>query len=122
MGAGGSQEAEFDLVAGVPAGTYHFVLDSIIIRSVDVTFDLVWRRGTTDTTLATWQKHFEPLPGSFDAQPYEVDMTAPAITFQAGDQLVFRFTGANTSSAEAYIPNGDGALSEGRIPNITLPK
>lgn len=122
MGAGGSQEAEFDLVASVPAGTYHFVLDSIIIRSVDVTFDLVWRRGTTDMPLASWDKHFEPLPGSFDAQPYEVDMAAPAITFAAGDQLVFRYTGANTSSAEAYIPNGDGALSNGRIPNITLPK
>ena len=122
MGAGGSQEAEFDLVASVPAGTYHFVLDSIIIRSVDVTFDLVWRRGTTDMPLASWQKHFEPLPGSFDAQPYEVDMTVPAIDFKAGDQLVFRFTGANTSSSEAYIPNGDGSLSHGRIPNITLPK
>jgi hypothetical protein len=122
VGAGGSQEAEFDLVASVPAGTYHFVLDSIIIRSVDVTFDLVWRRGTTDMPLASWDKHFDPLPGSFDAQPYEVDMTAPAINFVAGDQLVFRFTGANTSSAEAYIPNGDGSLSHGRIPNITLPK
>lgn len=122
MGAGGSQEAEFHLVASVPAGTYHFVLDSIIIRSVDVTFDLVWRRGTTDMPLASWDKHFEPLPGSFDAQPYEVDMTAPAINFVAGDQLVFRYTGANTSSAEAYIPNGDGSLSHGRIPNITLPK
>lgn len=122
MGAGGSQEAEFSLVASVPAGTYHFVLDSIIIRSVDVTFDLVWRRGATDMPLATWQKHFDPLPGSFDAQPYEVDMTAPAIDFAAGDQLVFRYSGANTSSAEAYIPNGDGTLSHGRIPNITLPK
>jgi hypothetical protein len=122
VGAGGSQEAEFDLVASVPAGTYHFVLDSIIIRSVDVTFDLVWRRGATDMPLATWQKHFEPLPASFDAQAYEVDMTAPAIELQAGDQLVFRYSGANTTSSEAYIPNGDGSLSHGRIPNITLPK
>jgi hypothetical protein len=122
VGAGGSQEAEFDLVASVPAGTYHFVLDSIIIRPVDVTFDLLWRRGTTDMPLASWEKHFDPLPGSFDAQPYEVDMTAPAIKFAAGDQLVFRFSGANTSASEAYIPNGDGSLSHGRIPNITLPK
>lgn len=122
MGAGGSQEAEFDLVASVPAGTYHFVLDSIIIAPVDVTFDLVWRRGSTDMPLASWQKHFERLPGSFDAQPYEVDMTAPAIKFVDGDQLVFRFSGANTSSAEAYIPNGDGSMAHGRIPNITLPK
>lgn len=122
MGAGGSQEAEYGLKASVPAGTYHFVLDSVIIRGVDVTFDLLWRRGTTDTTLATWQQHFEPLAGSFDAQPYEVDMPAQAIDFVAGDQLVFRYTGANTTSSEAYIPNGDGKLSHGRIPNITLPK
>ena len=72
--------------------------------------------------LATWQKHFEPLPGSFAAQPYEVDMPAPAIMFTGSDQLVFRYSGANTTSAEAYIPNGDGSMSDGRIPNITLPK
>lgn len=123
MGAGGSQEAAYDLKASVPAGTYHFVLDSIIIRGVDVTFDLIWRRDTTDTTLATWMQHFEPLPGaSFDAQPYEVDMPAVAIDFVAGDKLVFRYSGANTTSAEAYIPNGDGELANGRIPNITLPQ
>ena len=98
------------------------MLDSIIISKVDVTFELLWRRGTTDMTLATWQKHFDPLPASFDAQAYEVDMTAPAIDFQPGDQLVFRFSGANTTSMEAYIPNGDGAMAHGRIPNITLPK
>ena len=67
-------------------------------------------------------QHFEPLPGAaFDAQPYEVDMMGPAIDFVAGDRLVFRYTGANTTSAEAWIPNGDGALAHGRIPNITLP-
>lgn len=98
------------------------MLDSIIISRVDVTFELLLRRGTTDTTLATWQKQFEPLPGSFDAQKYEVDMTAPAIDFQPGDQLVFRYSGANTTSMEAYIPNGDGSMAKGRIPNITLPK
>lgn len=122
MGAGGSQEAAYGLKASVPAGTYHFVLDSVIIRGVDVTFDLIWRRDTTDTTLATWQQHFEPLAASFDAQAYEVDMPGQAIDFVVGDQLVFRYTGANTTSSEAYIPNGDGALSHGRIPHFTLPK
>jgi hypothetical protein len=122
VGAGGSQEAEYSLKAGVPAGTYHFVLDSIIIRPVDVTFDLIWRRGTTDMVLATWMQHFDPLPGSFDAQPYEIDQTGTAIDFAAGDQLIFRYSAANTSSSEAYVPNGDGHLSHGRIPNITLPK
>ena len=90
MGPGGSQEAEYALKADVPAGTYTVVCDAVIIRAVDVTFDLVWRRGATDTTLATWTQHFEPLAGGgFDAQ--------------------------------AFIPNGDGALANGRIPNITLP-
>ncbi|HTL36005.1 MAG TPA: hypothetical protein VL326_22900 [Kofleriaceae bacterium] len=122
MGAGGSQEAEYALKESVPAGTYHFVLDSIIIKPVDVTFDLFVRRGTTDTMLATWMQHFDPIPASFDAQAYELDRTAPAIDFMAGDQLIFRYSGANTTSSEAYIPNGDGSLSKGRIPHFTLPK
>ena len=122
MGAGGSYDAAYTLKESVKAGTYHLVLDAIIIKPVDVTFDLIWRRGTTDMPLASWMKHFDPLSGSFDAQPYEVDMSAPAVDFEPGDQLVFRYTGANTTSSEAYIPNGDGSLSNGRIPNITLPK
>lgn len=122
MGPGGSQEAEYTLKADVPAGTYTVVCDAVVIRAVDVTFDLVWRRGATDTTLATWTQHFEPLPGgAFDAQAYEVEQDAPAIDWQSGDQLVFRYSGANTTSAQAFIPNGDGSLANGRIPNITLP-
>jgi hypothetical protein len=121
VGAGGSQEAEYGLKASVPAGTYHFVLDSIIIRSVDVTFDLLVRRGTTDTTLVTWMQHFDPVPGGFDAQAYELDQDCAAIDFAAGDELIFRYSGANTTSSEAYIPNGDGNLSHGRIPHFTLP-
>jgi hypothetical protein len=35
---------------------------------------------------------------------------------------VFRYSASNTIQAEAWIPNGDGKLSNGRIPNITLPK
>lgn len=123
MGTGGSREAPYKLKADVPAGTYHCIIDAIIIRSVDVTFDLIHRRGDTDTTLATWMDHFEPLGGaSFDAQPYERDVDAPAIDFASGDELVFRYTGANSISAEAFIPNGDGASTNGRIPSFTLPR
>lgn len=123
MGAGGSQEAEYELKASVPAGAYHCIIDSIIIKPVDVTFDLIWRRGNTDMVLATWQQHFEPLPdGGFDAQAYELDVQAPAIQYKPGDRLVFRYAAENTIMAEAYIPNGDGTLSNGRIPNFTLPK
>lgn len=123
MGPGGSQEAPYALKASVPAGTYHVVCDAIIIRPVDVTFDLIWRRGGTDTPLATWSQHFDPLPGgSFKAQAYEIDQAAPAIEFQSGDQFIFRYAGANTTSQQAFIPNGDGATADGRIPNITLPQ
>ena len=122
MGAGGSQDAPFDLRASVPGGTYHLVLDAVIIASVDVTFDLIWRRGATDTVLVEWNDHYDPLPGgNYNAQAFEYDEPGVAIDFQAGDQLVFRYTGANTVSSEAYIPNGDGVNSNGRIPNITLP-
>ncbi len=106
----------------MPAGAYHCVIDAIIITPVDVTFDLIWRRGSVDMTLATWDEHFEPLPGSFDAQAYELDVPAPAIDFVDGDKLVFRYTGSANSMPNAWIPNGDGVTANGRIPNITLPK
>jgi hypothetical protein len=123
VGAGGSsQEAAYALKAPVAAGTYHLVLDSIIIKPVDVTFDLIWRQGATDISLATWTQHFDPLPGaSYDAQSYEIDEPCGAINAKPGDELVFRYTGANTTSQEAYIPNGDGPHANGRIPHIELP-
>ncbi len=124
MGSGGPQEAEYTLKASVPAGTYHVICDAVIVRSVDMTFDLLWRHATEDTTLATWQQHFEPLPGGvYDAQAYELDVPSTvAIDFHKGDQFIFRMTGMNTTSTQAFIPNGDGAITHGRIPNITLPK
>jgi hypothetical protein len=123
VGSGGSQDAEFDLRASVPAGTYHVECDAVITASIDVTFTLIWRRGAIDTQLVQWTKHWDKLPSGVDAQAYEVDMAAGAIDFQAGDQLVFRYAGANApSSAEAFIPNGDGVISHGRIPSITLPR
>jgi hypothetical protein len=122
VGPGGSQEATYSLQAGIPAGTYHFVLDCVVTAQVDVTFDLVHRRGGDDTTLSTWTAHYNPLgAGRYDAQPFEYDQDAPAVDFKSGDLIVFRYTGSNTTSNEAYIPNGDGALTSGRIPNITLP-
>ena len=123
MGPGGSQEAEWALKADVPAGNYHLICDGIIIRAIDVTFDLVLRHEGTDTTLATAMQHFEPLAGGvFRAQPCEIDLDAPAIDFMPGDQLIFRYSGANSTSMNGYIPNGDGATADGRIPNITLPR
>lgn len=124
MGPGGSQDAEFTLITSVPAGTYHVECDAVITASVDVTFSLIWRHAdhSADTVLATWMKHWDPAPSGFDAQPYEIDEPAPAIDAKPGDQFVFRYAGANTTSTEAFIPNGDGAHSNGRIPAITLPQ
>ena len=123
MGPGGSLDAAFNLLDSVPAGTYHVICDAIIIRSIDVAFELIQRRGSDDTQLVTWSQHFDPLPGGvYTAQAYEVDEAAPAIDFKSGDQFVFRFSGMNSTSTQAFIPNGDGAKANGRIPNITLPK
>jgi hypothetical protein len=107
----------------VPAGTYHLVCDAIILATVDATMSLIWRRGATDTVLATTMKHFEPLPNQqYRAQPCEADLTASAIDFQDGDQLVFRYAGASSVNSMAFIPNGDGPSLGGRFPTITLPQ
>jgi hypothetical protein len=109
----------------VPAGTYHVECDAVITASVDTTFSLIWRHAdmSADTVLATWTKHWDPLPDGFDAQPYEIDEPGSAITAQPGDQFVFRYSASGTTtSQEAFIPNGDGAHSNGRIPAITLPQ
>ena len=106
----------------MPAGAYHVTCDAIITEPVDATFTLIWRRGATDTTLARWSQHWDPLPGGrYDAQPYEIDVDAPAIEWRSGDQLVFRYAGASSLRREAFIPNGDGARANGRIPSIRLP-
>jgi hypothetical protein len=120
---GSHLDAAFALRAAVPAGTYHVECDAVITASIDVTLSLIWRRGATDTMLAQWMKHWEPLASGFNAQAYEVDMAAPAIDYQPGDQLVFRYAGngAPDVKAESFIPNGDGRNSNGRIPAITLP-
>ena len=110
------------MTGDVPAGTYHFVLDCIVVAPVDVKFELAVRHGTDSLVLATWSKHFDPLSTGYDAQPYEVNKEAPAIEAVAGDELVFRYTATNTKSAEAWIPNGDGKLANGRVPSITLPR
>jgi hypothetical protein len=106
----------------VPAGTWHFVIDCIVISSIDMTFELLHRRGSNDIVIVTWMQHFDPLPVGFDAQAYELDQAGPAIDFASGDKLVFRFSGANTTQSDAWVPNGDGMSSKGRIPYLTLPK
>lgn len=89
-----------------------------------MTFELIWRRtGVADVVLATWNHHFESAAPNFDAQPFEESADGPAVDFVEGmgDQLVFRYTGTNSASTMAYIPNGDGPSANGRFPHITLP-
>lgn len=124
MGAGRPQEAEFSLVDGVPAGRYTLVADGIITGAVDVTFEVIWRRGgepSRDVVLATWQHRFEPRPdGTYDAQPLELGADVSAITYEPGDQLVWRYNGIGTTPM-AYVPNGEGDRANGRIPHLVLP-
>jgi len=123
VGAGRSQEAAYGLKADVPAGTYHFVLDSIILSPVDIRYELIHRRGIDDTLLVMWEKHWDPMdPNLFEAQAYDVEQVAPAVSFETGDKLVFRYTALTGATNDSYVPNGDGKNSNGRIPHITLPK
>jgi hypothetical protein len=74
--------------------------------------------------LGTVTHHFDPRGGgNFDAIPFDAQINAPAIDWVdgAGDQLVFRYSGNNSVSTMAYIPNGDGPELNGRFPTITLP-
>ena len=108
----------------MPAGNYHLVVDAVITLAIDVQFDLLWRHadGSSDTVLAEWSQHFDPLGGgNFMAQPFEYDEDCPAINTLKGDQLIFKYTGIAGATNEAYIPNGDGALVNGRSVNLTLP-
>ena len=122
MGPGRSLDAEFELVAGIPAGNYRVIYDSIILFPVDVTFSIIHRRGDSDTVLVTWEEHFDPLPdGTFEAQPRERDEPARAVQFQSGDKLVYRYAGANAQGSMSYIPVGNPESEGGRHTNITLP-
>jgi len=107
----------------ISAGTWHLVGDGIVTESVDVTFQVIWRtQAGQDTLLASFAHHFDPLPGnSFDAIPFEADATGIAAAAAEGDELVLRFTGASALNEMAYVPNGDGRLTDGRIPNLTFP-
>ena len=125
MGAGSSLEAAYSLRAPIPAGTWLLVADGIITEPVDVHFELLWRHGdgAADTRLAAFDQHFDPLPdGSYRAQPYEVSASVGAVAAVTGDQLVFRYSGESASlDMSAYVPNGDGETTGGRIPYIDLP-
>ena len=122
MGAGRSLEAAYQLSGAIGAGTWTFVLDGICLDSVDVTFELLLRAGSDDTSLASFEQHFDPLDGgAYRAQAFEHDEEVGAVDAAGGDQLVFRFTGEGSDLMMAWIPNGDGDSTGGRLPYLDLP-
>lgn len=124
MGAGSSLEAAYTLADPIPAGTWRLIADGIIIEPVDVTFELLVRPadGSADNALATFTHHFDPLPdGVYEAQPFEETAEVAAVDPAEGDRLIFRYGAESAGLSMAYVPNGDGALTGGRIPSIELP-
>ena len=95
-------------------------------KPVTVRFDIIWRTsGGHDVVLATTTHAFEPHPRGptfFDAILFETDLPGIAAPANPGDSLVLVFTTISGDSDAYYIPNGDGALVNGRIVNIKLPK
>jgi hypothetical protein len=122
VGAGRSQEAGIELRDDLPAGSWTLVADGIILQSVDVLFEVVVRRAGGDVPVVSWQHHFDPRSEGFAAVPFEESATGPAVKRRAGDILLFRYTGNNATSMNAYVPNGDGPRQSGRFPNLTLPR
>jgi hypothetical protein len=123
VGVGDPLEAAFTLAGPIPAGTWTLVGDGVIIEPVDVQWEVIWRPAEgADTVLATWNHHFEPQKTGFDAVPYEETRDAPAADAAPGDRLVLRYQAMNATQDMAYIPNGDGVETSGRIPNLLLPR
>jgi hypothetical protein len=121
---GGRELPRSCLRAPIAAGTWRLVSDGIVIEPVDVRFQILWRHadGSDDTELAAFTQHFDPLGGGvYRAQAYEQTAQVDAVEAVDGDALVLRYTGESASLGMAYIPNGDGASTGGRIPFIELP-
>jgi hypothetical protein len=125
VGVGDPLEAPYRLTAPIPQGRWKLVGDGIILAPCDVQFDVLWRRTSGDTTVASFSHHFEvpPPPDQFNAVAFDGEadgIAAPAVT---GDHLVLRFsvTSSHPAGTKQYIPNGDGGDALGRIPSLILP-
>jgi hypothetical protein len=109
----------------IAAGSWHLVGDVDVYASCDLRYDFIWRRAGTETTLVSFLQHFEP-PGGYHATQVDADADGIAAASVAGDQLVWRYTvlpgdAGTAAMTPAIIPNGDGPLTGGRFPSITLP-
>lgn len=125
MGVGYPLEAAYTLFGPLPAGNWHLVGDGIVLAPADLTFEILWRHGGSDTSLVSFQHHFDPLTGTakFDATPYSADGAGEAAPAARGDLLVLRISaeGVDAGIQNVYIPNGDGDAAHGALPSITLP-
>jgi hypothetical protein len=95
-----------------------------VLYPVDVTFDVLWRDAAGDHLVVSWTHHFDPPASGFNAVQYEEDAVGVAAKAKANDQLVLRMTAQGNYPADTmlWIPNGDGASTQGRDPSLTLPK
>lgn len=121
MGLGESREAAYRLRAPIRAGTWHLVGDGEgIYAATEVRFEIIWRAGGSNSVVATTTHTFMPLapPNQYNAVPFDADLDGVVVPAAPGDLLILRFS---TIGGASYIPNGDGALTKGRIPNLTLP-
>ena len=93
--------------------------------TVNVRFEIIWKTAAgTETVLATDLHTFmgrPPGPSQSDAIAYETDLTGIAAPARRGDFLLLKFSVPSGDMNGNYTPNGDGPLSKGRYPSITLP-
>jgi len=125
VGVGDPLEAPYRLGGAIPAGPWRLVGDGIIVDACDVQFDVLWRTGAGDTTVASFSHHFDvpASPGQFDAVAFDGSADGIAAAATAGDHLVLRFsiTSMHPAGTRPYIPNGDGGDALGRIPSLITP-
>lgn len=95
-----------------------------MLAPVDITFELLWRDPTgTDHPIAAVTHHFDPRPSGFMAVPFETELSGAAAPARRNDLLVLRLSAPPSDAMPVlrYIPNGDGALTGGRLPSLLLP-
>jgi hypothetical protein len=92
--------------------------EDISIRVI-VRFDIIWKSGATETTVASTSDTFDPTNNG--TVGLDADLAGAAVNPLPGDQLILRFSTTGGDSGASYTPNGDGTAVGGRVPNLTLP-
>ena len=121
MGVGDPLEAAYELSGPIGAGTWHLIGDGVVLRDVEMRFEVLARGTAGEKTIVTFDHRFEVPsgPDAFRAVAFEADQTGAAV--EDAELLVLRMTATSTKPGPAFIPNADDQYSGGRIPSITLP-